>query len=501
MATEPQEIMDEAKHESTFHADSCLNSDVEGSPRSASPNAVGWGEAATKRLRRKLDRRLLPFLSLLYLLSFLDRTNIGNGKLADLEHDLGIDTQSLKFNTAVAIFFPFYVAAEIPSNLAMKRFRPSIWIPSIMVAWGICCIGMGFVQNYAGLLVARAAMGLAEGGLFPGVTYYITLWYKRKECGLRLAIFFSAATAAGAFGGLLARGIIELDGKAGLPGWSWIFVIEGIATTVVAFIAYWAMHDYPATAKFLTSEERVEVTRRLEEDRAVLADEFDLKYAKDAFKDWKIWGHMLITICQFVPLYSIATFMPSIVAELGYQDNVAQLMSSPPYLVAAVVCIVAGMLSDRQGVRGPYVIGFSLVTITGFAILIATEDAGARYLACFLVAIGMYSYVPQGIAWNGNNIGGSTKRGVGMAMQIGFGNLGGVAAGFVYQPGAYRYGHIANLASTSLSVCMCVAMHLYLKRENARRDREYKQPDQYKREELEAQRERGDDAEFFRFMI
>jgi MFS family permease len=182
----------------------------------------GWGAAATRKLRLKMDTRLLPFLSLLYLLSFLDRTNIGNGKLADLEKDLHIDPTSIKFNIAVAIFFPFYVAAEIPSNLAMKRFRPSIWIPSIMVAWGVCCLGMGFVKNYEGLLIARSAMGFAEGGLFPGVTYYITLWYKRAECGLRMAIFFSAATAAGAFGGLLARGIIEMDGLGGLGGWSWI---------------------------------------------------------------------------------------------------------------------------------------------------------------------------------------------------------------------------------------------------------------------------------------
>jgi len=117
------------------------------------------------------------------------------------------------------------------------------------------------------------------------------------------------------------------------------------------------------------------------------------------------------------------------------------------------------------------------------------------------VAIGIYSYVPQGIAWNANNIGGSTKRGVGMGMQLALGNLGGVASGFVYQPGAYRQGHIINLSTLVVSVCLYLGMHFYLKHENARRDRLYKHPDQYTREELEAQRERGDDADFFRFMI
>lgn len=123
-----------------------------------------------KRLLRKIDRTLLPFLALLYLLSFLDRANIGNAKLAGLEDALGM-TGEYDYNIAVAIFFPFYVAAEIPSNMAMKRFRPSIWIPSIMVAWGAMTITLGLVHNFAGLLAVRSALGLAEGGLFPGITY------------------------------------------------------------------------------------------------------------------------------------------------------------------------------------------------------------------------------------------------------------------------------------------------------------------------------------------
>lgn len=126
---------------------------------------MGFDETATKRLVRKIDVVLLPFLALLYLLSFLDRTNIGNARLAGLEKSLGMT--GLDYNVALAIFFPFYVAAEIPSNIMMKKTRPSIWIPTIMVAWGICCTLMGIVKNYPGLLVARAALGIAEGGLFP----------------------------------------------------------------------------------------------------------------------------------------------------------------------------------------------------------------------------------------------------------------------------------------------------------------------------------------------
>jgi MFS family permease len=117
------------------------------------------------------------------------------------------------------------------------------------------------------------------------------MWYKRHECGLRMAIFFSMATAAGAFGGLLARGISEMDGVGGRGGWAWIFILEGIVTVAVACWAYWAFQDYPDTAHFITEEERKRVQQRLDEDRGSLADEWDRKYIMHALTDWKVYMH------------------------------------------------------------------------------------------------------------------------------------------------------------------------------------------------------------------
>ena len=151
------------------HADSERIENAAGGSLSDAEVAGGFDALRTKKLLRKIDWMLIPFLAFLYLLSFLDRTNIGNARLAGLEADLGM--KGLDYNVALSVFFPWYVAAEIPSNLAMKRFRPSVWIPSIMVAWGVCCALMGIVTSYAGLLVARMALGIAEGGLFPGITY------------------------------------------------------------------------------------------------------------------------------------------------------------------------------------------------------------------------------------------------------------------------------------------------------------------------------------------
>ncbi|KAF3352576.1 hypothetical protein VdG1_08917 [Verticillium dahliae VDG1] len=455
-----------------------------------------------KKLMRKIDWTLLPFLTLLYLLSFLDRTNIGNARLDTLEADLNMT--GIMYNNALAIFFPFYVIAEIPSNIAMKRFAPWLWIPFIMLCWGIVCTLMGIVQSYEGLLAARAMLGLAEGGLFPGIAYFITMWYRRHECGLRLAIFFSAATLAGAFGGLLARGILEMGGVAGLAGWRWLFIIEGIATVLVACVAVKVMQDYPEKAKFLTESERKVVLERLQQDRSSLANEFDMKYVRHALSDWKIWVHVVTTICVYTGVYSYSLFLPTIIRDLGYTSRTAQLMTVPPFVVACIICVLAGWYADRLGQRGVFMIVFMFVAIIGLIMLTAVENVAVRYVGCFFAAAGIYPSVPQGVAWNGNNIGGGLKRGIGIAMHVGFGNISGIISSYLFLP-KYSPRHLPGLSSLLglyvLALVLCVCMTAYLRRENARRDRIYGPPDEYTEEQRELEREKGDNATFFRFTI
>lgn len=176
-----------------------------------------------------------------------------------------------------------------------------------------------------------------------------------------MSIFFAAATAAGAFGGVIARGIMEMKGVGGLSGWNWIFILEGIATVLVAVIAYFAMHDYPDTAKFLTPVEKTEVLRRLKHDRGILSEAFKLQFVFDAFKDWKIWMQMFIIIGIFTPLYSVSSFMPSILKHLGYDNGTAQLMSVPPYAVACVFAVVGGYFADRTLQRGVFIVAFNVL--------------------------------------------------------------------------------------------------------------------------------------------
>ncbi|KIW43317.1 uncharacterized protein PV06_04429 [Exophiala oligosperma] len=262
------------------------------------------------------------------------------------------------------------------------------------------------------------------------------------------------------------------------------------------------MNDYPATAKFLTSAEREEVTRRLEHDRSSLADEFDMKYFWHAVKDWKIWVHMFITIGIYTPLYSISLFLPTIVKTLGYTNEKAQLMTVPPYIVACFCCITGGFAADKLKTRGLFMIGFNITALIGLIMLISSQNPHVKYTGCFLFAAGIYPNVPQGVAWNGNNIGGSVKRGVGIAMHVGFGNLGGAISGFIYlskDSPEFTQGHAILIAMISMSTCLCIFMTLYLRRENARRDREYKSPAEYNANDKHAEREKGDNATFFRY--
>lgn len=317
-----------------------------------------------------------------------------------------------------------------------------------------------------------------------------------------MALFYSAATLAGAFGGLLARGIMEMDGVSGLSGWQWLFILEGLLTFVVAVIAYFVMSDYPSTAKFLTPEERKEVSRRLKYDHNGLAEEFDLRYFWDALKDWKVYIHMIITCAIYTSNYSISLFLPTIIQTLGYSNNTAQLMTVPPYVAACIACVGGGVLGDRTRQRGIYMIGFCMLSIVGLIMLISSHNFNVKYGAVFLVASGFFPNVPMGAAWQGNNVGGSLKRGVALAMHVGCGNLGGVLSAYIFlskDSPQFVQGLAILIGLNGMAVVLSAYMTYYYRRENARRDREFKAPELYTEEEREKERTKGDYASFFRY--
>jgi MFS family permease len=209
---------------------------------------IELSEAERKRIIRKVDWRLVPLLTFLYLVAFIDRSNskslclehgisradlsasVGNAKIAGLNDDLGL--HGLQYNAAVTLFYVPYTLLEVPSNIILKLMRPSLWIAILLFSWGLVMTLMGLVHSYAGLLVARWFLGVAEAGFFPAATFLLTIWYKRYEYQQRFAIFYSMASMAGAFSGLLAFAIEKMDGVGGRSGWQWV-----CSQTVIRFLS------------------------------------------------------------------------------------------------------------------------------------------------------------------------------------------------------------------------------------------------------------------------
>jgi MFS family permease len=161
------------------------------------------------------------------LLSFLDRSNVANAKVEGLAEATNMSDD--QYLSGLTLFFLGYVLFEIPCNIVLKRTTPKFWLPTLTVTWGVVATLLGVVQNRAGFYAARFFLGSVESGLFPGVVFYLSMWYLRKERQFRVALFFSAAALAGAFGGILAYGIAHMDGVAGLGGWRWVSIGERIS--------------------------------------------------------------------------------------------------------------------------------------------------------------------------------------------------------------------------------------------------------------------------------
>ncbi|KAE8417797.1 major facilitator superfamily domain-containing protein [Aspergillus pseudocaelatus] len=424
-----------------------------------------------KALLRKLDMRLLPPLTILYLLSFLDRSNVGNARLEGLTTDINMTGN--QYLTGLTLYFIGYVLFEIPCNIVLKRTTPRIWLPTLTLVWGIVATLLGVVQNYAGYLVSRTALGIAESGLFPGVVFYLSMWYKRNEQHYRVALFFSAASLAGAFGGVLAWGIAHMRGVGGYNGWRWIFILEGLATVVMSVIAYFWVYNYPSTAEFLSEKERAFIQFRLRNDNDSMRDEkFTWSGVLDAFKDPKVWLYGLGFHTMSLPMYTLSLFMPTIIKELGYTAAEAQLLSVPPYAVAFVLTITVAVLSERTRRRAPFIMGSTALACIGYIILLTDHRPGVSYVGTIFAAAGIYPAVAIVLSWPANNVSGQTKRAIANAMQISIGNLGAVLGTQLYRTETsprYYLGHGFSLGYLVANIIVVGILWQVLRRENIRK--------------------------------
>ncbi|KAH9835023.1 major facilitator superfamily domain-containing protein [Rhodofomes roseus] len=451
------------------------------------------------KLWRKVDWHILPILTVMYLCSFLDR---GNAKLQGITTQL--DLTGNKYNIAL-------VRGRL-TYLVLKKLRPSRWLPGITVVWGVIMTLMGLVKTYPQLVGARVCLGVAEAGLFPGVVWYMSIWYPRHMLQFRVGLFYGAATVAGAFSGVLAYGISFMSGTRGLLGWSWIFILEGIATVVVGGVAFLAvLVDFPDTAEFLNEDERAYLIWRKststltclpEYDNSTVGEEehFEMRHLTAIVLDWQIWMQILVYMSIVAPLYGISLFLP-----FGYGTAISQLLTVPPYICATIVLMIFALWSDHLKMRSPFILAGLLMCLVGFSINISDAPIGAKYFGTFLCVSGSYAAFPGIVTWLGNNLAGQYKRGVGMAFHIGIGNFSGAIASNIYlSHDAPRYimGHALELMFIGIGLVSLPITVLAYRRINARRDALQRELGEkggiYSADEL---RRMGDRAPDFRYTL
>jgi len=431
---------------------------------------------AEQRLLRKLDWTLIPLCTLIYLINFIDRTAVGNAKIAGLATDLNL--VGFQYNAALTVFYVAYIAVEIPSNLILKSVG-SIWLAILVLSFGIVSIGTAFVHSFAGLVVTRVALGIAEGGTLSGIAYILSRYYRRSEFVFRIGMFLGVAPSlAGAFGGLLAFGLLQGGPIGAASSWRKIFLVEGIITLGVGILCFFFLPDDPANSKFLTEDEKVLAKNRIIADR--------VGNVRSAAKEKTTWALVKMSfnfnscLCAFgymlanISFQGLALFLPTIIASLGKFTTVeSNLRTVPVYLVGCAVAIIYVYVSLKSGIRGPILAAAVPLSLTGYAIFVATNNSTARYVACFFSVSGLTPAAALLLAWGTDNSAPETVRAVTTAFIPGFGTLGSVIATWTYLPTDapnYHKGNSINLAAMCLFFVVTIIGTVYCKWENNQRD-------------------------------
>jgi MFS family permease len=304
------------------------------------------GESLEASTYRKVDVRVVPFLFLCYILAYLDRVNVRFAKLQMLK-DLSLSDAA--FATGAGIFFIGYFFFEVPSNVLLKKFGARMWIARIMISWGVISACMIFVKGERSFYAMRFLLGLAEAGFFPGVIFYLTLWYPSKLRSTRTAWFVAAIAVSGVVGNPVSGWIMDtLSGAMKLAGWQWLFLSEGIPSILVGLVVIFYLESSIEEAKWLTREEKTLLAQNLESE-----DKHKTEHKlSDAFTSGKVWALCAIYFTLMIGLYGIAFWLPTIVKAFGMKGYLrVGLITAIPYGVAVIGMIVLSNHSDKTGER------------------------------------------------------------------------------------------------------------------------------------------------------
>ena len=342
-----------------------------------------------QRTIKKIMKRILPFVLLLYIIAFLDRVNMG---YAALEMNAELALSAEVFGLLSGIFFLGYFFFEVPSNILMERFGARIWITRIMVTWGVVVVLTGFVQSATHLYIARFLLGVAEAGFFPGILLYLTYWFRSKERGRAYSLFLISMPLAGLIGAPFSTWIMDNISWFSLSGWRWMFIIAGVLTIVLGFICFYYLTDRPKDAKWLSSEERDWIENELENEKKNQTEGKTSKLA--AFKQPKLWAFAFTYFGVYTGVYALSFWLPTIINSFsgGLSHTTIGFIAMIPSLAAIPSMVIWGRFSDRKLDKRVFVVFPMILAAIGFA---GTGIVSSPVIAITLITLasmGLYSF-------------------------------------------------------------------------------------------------------------
>ena len=384
---------------------------------------------------RAVRRRLIPFLFLLYIFAYLDRINVG---FASLQMNEALGFSATTYGLGAGIFFLSYVAFEIPSNVILARVGARLWIARIMITWGLVSASTMFVRTATMFYVLRFLLGLAEAGFFPGIIFYLTRWVPARERARTIATFMTATLVAGVIGGPISGALLSVHGVAGLAGWQWLFLFEGLPAAVLGCVVLGALPERPDQAGWLTEREKAALMARLQEEGAEGArPAAQTQTVGAALRDRRVWILSVVYFTVPVALYAFGFWLPQIIqgAFTGSDFHIG-LLSAIPYLVGSIAMVVAGRHSDQTGERRWHVAVAAAVSGAAF---IGTACVSGVIPSLFMLSMAMLGLASMfGPFWT---LATSFVNGVGAAAGIALINSVGNIGGFV---GPYLLGYIKD---------------------------------------------------------
>jgi ACS family tartrate transporter-like MFS transporter len=374
-------------------------------------------ESDTKRtdaILAKAAWRLIPVMCLMYVVSFLDRSNIA---IAALSMNRDLDFSSEIYGFGSGIFFFGYFFFEIPSNLALEKVGARAWMCRIMVTWGLISMACAFVQGPLSFYILRFALGAAEAGLYPGMILYMTYWFPQATRARFIALFLAAVPAASVIGGPISGWLLGFEGR--LHGWQWLFLLEGIPSVLLGIAVLWLLPDRPATASWLAADEKQIITARLAAEPAGA-----LHGLWEMLADKRIWIFIIPDFSIVMALYGLGLWMPQMIKALGFSNSETGLLVALPYGVAMAAMVMVGMSSDRRGERVGHVAGSALAGAFGLLGAVFLHGSLAIILSFCLASAGIYAALAVFWTLPTALLRGTAAAG-GLALLNSFANLGG----------------------------------------------------------------------------